>query len=553
MSTKPSEESYHNRMPYEQIVNAKGKLNGVASFSLDHQPPVPVDDDDRRVYELLDVENYNLKSVYNYPGYKPVHKELSHAPVKITGTLPKDLEGVYLRNGTNFQFNPTSVRLHTFAGAGMIHQVQIQEGQASYSNFYVRTPRFELERKIGREVFIEFSDVATAGKAALEKIRALHKKVKKGLIPDFSTYELTPGSTSIRYHSGRIYCLQETGYAFVLAVRREQNGRLLLDGRGHIETWEGEWDGPFSAHPRCDPISGDMYNLSLGDEKTIIAGRISKGLRHSQASYGPTEGQMSWLHDFFLTQNYLVFPDISMRRDPSRLAKDIDSIFYFDHKHLLRWGVLPREFKPDDKVQWFTTRNASSVWHVINAWEQEGQNGEHQIVLFSPCFDDYPPDCPIHTPAEPHAKVKTWTLDMASGKVVNEELLLDHHYERPSLNLDYIGSPSQYCYLLDEGKDGYMGKGILKYDLLKKEEVAYFSYGEMYGGEAYFVPRKNPKSEDDGYLLDILMTGERSELIVIDAKSMTELARLHLPQRVPFGVHATWITRDDVLGLDIVS
>ncbi|KAH6986928.1 carotenoid cleavage dioxygenase [Ilyonectria destructans] len=506
------------------------------------------DSDDRRVYKLLDTENYNKGSVYNYPGYVPVHKELSHAPVEITGTLPKDLEGVYLRNGTNIQFNPTSIRLRAFSGAGMIHQIQIQNGEASYSNFYVRTPRFEIERKIGREVFVEFSDIATAGKAALEKIQALQNKVKKGIIPELSAYELTPGSTSIRYHSGRLYCLQETGYAFVLDVRRGQEGHLLLDGRGCIEDWDGEWDGPFSAHPRFDPITGDMYNLSV-DYGKILAGRTSQGLRHSQASYESTAGQMSWLHDFFLTKNYLVFPDISMRRDPSGLAKDIESVFRFDHTYSLRWGVLPREFKPTDEIQWFQTKNVGSIWHVINAWEQDGPNGTRQVVCFSPCFDNYPPDCPIHTPAEPHAKVKSWTLDLDTSEVSNEELLLDHHYERPSLNLDYVGVPSRYCYLLDEEQDGYMGKGVLKYDLWEKKEVAYFSYGEMYGGEAYFVPRENSVSEDDGYLLDILMTGERSELVVSDAKGMTELARLHLPQRVPFGVHATWVAKDELARL----
>ncbi|KAF2187918.1 carotenoid cleavage dioxygenase [Zopfia rhizophila CBS 207.26] len=521
----------------------------LTTFSIDQQPPVPVDEYDFRVFKLLDAANHNRVSLYTVPGQMPVHNELSHIEVQVSGTLPDDLEGVYLRNGTNIQFTPTNIRLHSFSGAGMIHQVQIRNGTATYSNFYVRTPRFEIERKIGREVFVEFSDIAGAGTAALEKIKALQTKVKKGLVPEFSQYELTPGSTSIRYHSGRLYCLQETGYAFVLEAHRCEDSKLMLDGRGHLETWNGEWEGPFSAHPRFDPVTGDMYNLSLGDKSVIMAGRISKGLWHSQASFDQTNGEMSWLHDFFLTENYIIFPDISMRRDFSGLSKEVGSIFSFEHKYPMRWGIIPRKFESGDQVQWFTTQNPSSIWHVINGWEKTGPNGSRQIILFSPCFEDYPPDVPIHTPAEPHAKVKTWTLDLDSGKVVDEQVLLDHHYERPSLNLDYVGLPSRYCYLLDEECDGYMGKGVLKYDMIAKKEVAYFSYGDMYGGEAYYVPKSNARSEDDGYLLDILMTGENSELIVIDATAMKELARLHLPQRVPFGVHATWLTKDEVTSL----
>jgi len=45
------------------------------------------------------------------------------------------------------------------------------------------------------------------------------------------------------------------------------------------------------------------------------------------------------------------------------------------------------------------------------------------------------------------------------------------------------------------------------------------------------------------------MDAERAELIVIDARTMTELARLHLPRRVPFGVHATWLTTEEITSL----
>ena len=94
-----------------------------------------------------------------------------------------------------------------------------------------------------------------------------------------------------------------------------------------------------------------------------------------------------------------------------------------------------------------------------------------------------------------------------------------------------------------------MGKGVLKYDLLEEREVKYFDYGEYFGGEALFVPRKGGVEEDDGYLLDLLMTDNKAELIVIDAGAMEELARLRLPQRVPFGVHACWLDENMLTAL----
>jgi len=170
-------------------------------------------------------------------------------------------------------------------------------------------------------------------------------------------------------------------------------------------------------------------------------------------------------------------------------------------------------------------------------------------VLYSPVFPSYPSSVPIHTPEEPPAQVRTWVLDLDTGEVTDDRLLIDHGYERPSLNLNHVGRTSRYCYLLDEHGDGYMGKGVLKYDLVEEKEISYLDYGDMYGGEALFVPRPTASSEDDGYLLDLLMDDHRAELVVIDARTMTELARLHLPQRVPFGVHATWLDSAEITAL----
>ncbi|MBF4160603.1 carotenoid oxygenase family protein [Nocardioides acrostichi] len=499
--------------------------------------------------EQLDAPTYNRTSPYDVPGYRPVRWELGHTEVEVSGALPADLEGVYLRNGTNVQFDAERVRLHAFNGAGMIHQIQILDGTATYANAYVRTPRFEAEQEAGREIYVEFSDLSTAGPLALSKIGLVEEQARRGLIPLVDPFERTPGSTSIRYHHGRLYCLQETGYAFVLDARFE-DGRLVLDGTGRLETWDGEWEGPFSAHPRIEPGSGDVYNLSVTPEGRIVAGQLSEGelVRqapvHQQGSAG--EGQMGWLHDFFLTENYLVFPDISLRRDPQGLQRTDGSVFVFDEAAPLRWGVLPRAFDAETQVRWFTTDQAATVWHVINAWERPSASGGAEIVLFSPSFSTYPSTVPIHTPEEPPAQVRTWTLDLDTGEVSDQRLLLDHGYERPSLNLDYVGRPSRYSYLLDEHGDGYMGVGVAKFDMVEEEVVGYLDYGGMYGGEALFVPRPEAQAEDDGYLLDLLMSEDRADLIVIDAATMTELARLHLPRRVPFGVHACWLTPDEL-------
>ncbi|KAF9870576.1 carotenoid oxygenase [Colletotrichum karsti] len=80
-----------------------------------------------------------------------------------------------------------------------------------------------------------------------------------------------------------------------------------------------------------------------------------------------------------------------------------------------------------------------------------------------------------------------------------------------------------------------------------------------YAQEPRFVPRATPDSEDDGWLLTYVFDESQldsagfcrsdavSELWIIDAKSMKEVvAKVKLPQRVPYGLHGTWFSEGDI-------
>jgi len=81
-----------------------------------------------------------------------------------------------------------------------------------------------------------------------------------------------------------------------------------------------------------------------------------------------------------------------------------------------------------------------------------------------------------------------------------------------------------------------------------------------YVQESSFVPRCNGCSEDDGwivsYVFDESQLGEdgecrptaKSELWIVDAKDMTNIvARIYLPQRVPYGLHGAWFSEETIL------
>jgi hypothetical protein len=67
--------------------------------------------------------------------YAPVKKDLMHEIVPSLikeGAVPKDINGVFLRNGPNPVFMPSHGRHHWFDGDGRIHGFRIKDGKAYY-------------------------------------------------------------------------------------------------------------------------------------------------------------------------------------------------------------------------------------------------------------------------------------------------------------------------------------------------------------------------------------------------------------------------------------
>ena len=71
-----------------------------------------------------------------------------------------------------------------------------------------------------------------------------------------------------------------------------------------------------------------------------------------------------------------------------------------------------------------------------------------------------------------------------------------------------------------------------------------FGEGES-SGEGVFVPRSDDAAEDDGWVMSFVYdrTTDRSDLVILDAQDFAgePVARVHLPQRVPFGFHGNWV------------
>lgn len=107
-----------------------------------------------------------------------------------------------------------------------------------------------------------------------------------------------------------------------------------------------------------------------------------------------------------------------------------------------------------------------------------------------------------------------------------------------------------------------LSDGIIKFDMRAAAEVASASRDALEGkedeyakfwripdvtpSEPIFAPRPSGTSEDDGVLLSVALDSSaekgrgQSALIVVDAKTMQEVARAELPNVYPFGFHGVY-------------
>jgi carotenoid cleavage dioxygenase len=105
--------------------------------------------------------------------------------------------------------------------------------------------------------------------------------------------------------------------------------------------------------------------------------------------------------------------------------------------------------------------------------------------------------------------------------------------------------------------DDTAGWPTIKHDLVTGERRVFDHGPGRCAGEAVFVPRASHGAhEDDGWLLGLVhdLGGESTDFVVIDAADFDRgyVARIPLPQRVPFGFHGNWISDRSVPPSDSV-
>ena len=86
---------------------------------------------------------------YMNGAWTPNYDEYDATDMQVIGEIPRDIDGVYVRNTENPAHPALEGLYHPFDGDGMIHAVGFRDGKAFYRNRFVRTDGFLAEQEAG--------------------------------------------------------------------------------------------------------------------------------------------------------------------------------------------------------------------------------------------------------------------------------------------------------------------------------------------------------------------------------------------------------------------
>ncbi len=465
--------------------------------------------------------------------WRPNYDEYDAVEMSVIGTIPADIDGVYVRNTENQVHEPIG-RYHPFDGDGMIHAISFIDGKAEYRNRFVRTKAFRAEREVGHSLW--------AGLMEHPERSTRHGWGAQEWLKDSS-------STDVIVHAGRIL---STFYQCGDGYRLDP---YTLEQFG-AESWV-PLDG-ISAHPKLDEHTGELLFFNYGKHVPYLHYGVV-GSDNRLKHYVPIDIPGPRLpHDIAFTENYTILNDLPLFWDPELLERNTHATRFFPDLPS-RFGIMPR-YGESDSVRWFEAE-PTYVLHWINAYEDGDEIVLDGYFEESPEPENYPGAPPgferMMAYLDQHRirpRLHRWRFNLATGQT-REERLDDRTFEFGTINQRFAGRKHRYAYSAIPKAGWFLFTGLAKHDF-ETGQTSTLDFGpERYGSEAGFAPRLGAKTEDDGYLITFVsdLVEDTSECLIVDAQDIAAgpVCRIMLPHRICSGTHATWAHGEDIRAVNV--
>ena len=435
--------------------------------------------------------------------HTPMTEEKTLDQLSVTGTIPTELDGRYLRIGPN-PMNANPANHHWFIGDGMVHGLRLKDGKAMwYKNRWLRST-------------------------------AVSKRLGEPPAPGPRNPLFDTANTNVLGHAGKIYGLVEAG---AYPVHLDED----LNTVAH-DAFDGTLHHSFTAHPHLDPATGELHAICYkGDVADtiwhIVVDKNGKVRREEpvRVKHGPL------IHDCMITQHYVIILDLPVTFSMKRLIAGYSFPYAWNSDHQARVGLLPREGKDADIV-WCKV-DPCAVFHPANAYETA--DGK---VIMDVCAHDTMFATSRVGPDSKSCPLERWTIDK-NMRMVKRDVIDAEPQEFPRPDERYIGQPYRYAFttglFMEDLNSHRADTRLFRHDLVAGTKQVHDFGPDRNPGEFVFVPRSDNAPEGDGWLMGLVinMADETTDYVILDAMDFegSPLAILHIPHRIPPGFHGNWV------------
>ncbi|XP_043936989.1 beta,beta-carotene 9',10'-oxygenase isoform X2 [Protopterus annectens] len=502
-------------------------------------------------------------------------------PAKVKGVIPKWIKGNFLRNGPGkFEFG-TDKYNHWFDGMALMHQFNIENGAVCYKSKFLQSDSYKINCEKNRIVVSEFGTLAMP-----DPCKNFFERFK-------SKFEM-PRQTDNALVSYVLYegdCYVSTETIFMHKIDPQ-----TLETKEKVDWSKFIAVNGATAHPHYDPDgtaynmgnsygkNGSRYNIirippqKANSEDTLHGAKIMCSIPAADSK------RPSYYHSFAMSENYVIFIEQPLKLNLLKIyinkirGKGLDEGLTWEPKSNTIFHIVNKHTGQIHPVKYCT--KAFLTFHQINAFEENGH-----IILDMCCCDDgsaihmfnihnlrkdgndldevydsvpklFPRRfvLPLHISSESPNDKNLNTLSYSPATAIRKEdgtlwctyeSLHDPELDEeerccefPQINYSrYNGK--KYNFFYGCGFGHLIGDSLLKMDIEARKMKVWKEDG-FFPSEPVFVPSPKAVEEDDGIILSAVVTPRQNQntfLLVLDAKTFTELGRAEVPRQIPYGFH----------------
>lgn len=453
--------------------------------------------------------------------------EMASVPLETTGSVPPWLSGTLVRNGPVRVTVDGQTNAHWFDGLAMLHGFHFNDGKVCYSNQFLKTDAY---RKVFQKGSLNYVGFAT------DPCSSVFKKLATRFFPE--KCRLPNANINVAKYAGQYVALTEVPLPVVFDKNTLSTlgGFNFQDSLPKTDCWE-------SAHPHHSETRNETINYLIDYGRTsfyTLYRFCDRTCTRDLISKIPVD-EPAYMHSFALTQNFIILTEFPLTVKPlDFIIKDRPFIenFTWHPSRGTRFIVVERN---TGQVQGCYQTRPFFAFHHANAYE-EGEKLHLDIVT----YDDPSIICKVARhfegtcdEASIQTKLERFTLDLCTGEILSDVLFAEPA-EYPRINEAFDAIFYRYLYLAD-ARDPLTDSDIRSLYKIDTQTKAVLDWSEegCYPGEPVFVEAPGASDEDEGVILSVVINERNcsSFLLILNAKTFTEIARAKAPHLIPSGLH----------------